>query len=89
MKQQIIPGEGGIGEIYHFVKGKYALHQRAYRVKVLIDSILPKFVYYYPRTNFKLYIQKKIIGATATSIRKSMLENFVIPIPSLKTGKLQ
>ena len=28
----IIPGEGGIGEIFHYVKGKYALHQRAYRI---------------------------------------------------------
>ena len=28
----VIPGEGGIGEIFHLVKGKYALHQRAYRI---------------------------------------------------------
>ena len=27
----IIPGEGGIGEIYHYVNGKYAIHQRVYR----------------------------------------------------------
>lgn len=26
----IIPGEGGIGDIFHYIKGKYALHQRAY-----------------------------------------------------------
>ena len=24
----IIPGEGGVGDIFHYVKGKYALHQR-------------------------------------------------------------
>ena len=23
----IIPGEGGIGEIFHYINGKYALHQ--------------------------------------------------------------
>ena len=23
----IIPGEGGIGDIFHYVQGKYALHQ--------------------------------------------------------------
>ena len=28
----LIPGEGGIGEIFHYVSGKYALHQRAYRI---------------------------------------------------------
>lgn len=26
----VIPGEGGIGDIFHYAKGKYALHQRAY-----------------------------------------------------------
>ena len=35
----IIPGEGGIGEIYHYINGKYALHQRAYRIHVLKDYI--------------------------------------------------
>ena len=39
----IIPGEGGIGEIFHYVKGKYALHQRAYRIK-LQDDIVAKHV---------------------------------------------
>lgn len=26
----IIPGEGGIGDIFHYINGKYALHQRVY-----------------------------------------------------------
>ncbi|EKY5010598.1 restriction endonuclease subunit S, partial [Escherichia coli] len=30
----IIPGEGGIGDIFHYVEGKYALHQRAYRINI-------------------------------------------------------
>ena len=30
----VIPGEGGIGDIFHYVHGKYALHQRAYRIHV-------------------------------------------------------
>ena len=25
----IIPGEGGIGEIFHYINGKYALHQNS------------------------------------------------------------
>ena len=31
----VIPGEGGIGDIFHYVEGKYALHQRAYRIHVI------------------------------------------------------
>ena len=32
----IIPGEGGIGDIFHYIDGKYALHQRAYRICVFV-----------------------------------------------------
>ena len=81
----IIPGEGGIGDIFHYVEGKYALHQRAYRVHVVIPDLSPKFLYYFMNVDFKRYIQAKSVGATATSIRKPMLQRFPIPIPPLET----
>ena len=34
----IIPGEGGIGEIYHYVNGKYAIHQRVYRIADVLPA---------------------------------------------------
>ncbi len=77
----VIPGEGGIGDIYHFVKGKYALHQRAYRVHLHNNNLLDKYVFHYMGACFKEYIISKSVGATATSIRKPMLEKFLIPIP--------
>ena len=80
----IIPGEGGIGEIFHYVKGKYALHQRAYRIN-LHENIITKYVYYYMKTKFKEFIVKNMVGSTVTSIRKPMIENFEIPVPSLET----
>ncbi|MFA9485783.1 restriction endonuclease subunit S [Moraxella sp. E33BD] len=79
----IIPGEGGIGDIFHFVEGKYALHQRAYRICLNNDDINPKFLFYLMNNCFKNYIIAKSVGATATSIRKPMLEKFPIPIPPL------
>ena len=81
----IIPGEGGIGEIYHYINGKYALHQRAYRIHVLKDYIKSKYVYYYMQAYFYNFILKNAVGSTVSSIRKGMIENFEIPIPSLKT----
>ena len=79
----IIPGEGGIGEIFHYVEGKYALHQRAYRIHITSDEVNPKFLYYIMHNSFKKYILSKSVGATAISIRKPMLEKFEIPIPPL------
>lgn len=79
----IIPGEGGIGEIFHYVKGKYALHQRAYRIKIIADVLNSKFVYYFMMENFKKFIEQKAVNATVTSIRKPMIEEFPIPFPPL------
>ncbi|EKO3618958.1 restriction endonuclease subunit S [Vibrio metschnikovii] len=77
----VVPGEGGIGDIFHFVEGKYALHQRAYRIKATSDVLDTKFLYHYMSSKFKQYILMKSVGATSISIRKPMLEGFQIPIP--------
>jgi type I restriction enzyme S subunit len=79
----IIPGEGGIGDIFHFVTGKYDLHQRAYRVHFMNNRVLTKFAYYFFVSYFKAFITMKAVSATVTSIRKPMIENFSIPLPPL------
>lgn len=79
----IIPGEGGIGDIYHYAEGKYALHQRAYRIHLIEGRLLDKFLFYFMGACFKRYIISKSVVATTTSIRKPMLEQFPIPIPPL------
>lgn len=79
----IIPGEGGIGEIFHYINGKYALHQRVYRIHFFVQSVNVKFAYYYMRSFFKQFIMKKAVSATVVSIRKPMIKDFVIPVPPL------
>ncbi|EAV0794174.1 restriction endonuclease subunit S [Salmonella enterica] len=77
----VIPGEGGIGDIFHYVEGKYSLHQRAYRICIKLSGLNTKFIYYFMSSGFKKYILMKKVGATSISIRKPMLEDFQIPIP--------
>jgi type I restriction enzyme S subunit len=79
----IIPGEGGIGDIFHYVNGKYDLHQRAYRIHLIDPNVNTKFTYYCLSANFKKFIIMKAVNATVTSIRKPMIENFQIPLPPL------
>ena len=80
----IIPGEGGIGDIFHYINGKYALHQRVYRIHFITNSVNAKFAYYYLRNSFKKYILGKAVSATVTSIRKPMIQNFEIPVPPIE-----
>jgi type I restriction enzyme S subunit len=79
----IIPGEGGIGDIFHYVNEKYDLHQRAYRVHFITSDINTKYAFYYLQVYFKDYIMNKAVAATVTSIRKPMLQGFPIAFPPL------
>ena len=79
----IIPGEGGVGDIFHYVNGKYSIHQRVYRIHFVSDLVDTKFVYYYMGTYFKSFIMRKAVNATVLSIRKPMIQQFRIPVPPL------
>lgn len=78
----LIPGEGGIGDIFHYYKGKYGLHQRTYRIAV--SSVCDcKYVYYYMYSHFKTFILSKAVTGSVSSIRKTMIDGFEIPLPPL------
>ena len=80
----ITSGDGvGVGKIFHFVSGKYALHQRAYRVHIISDNVLPKYFFYYFKNSFLTYISKASFHSSVTSIRRPMMINFPVPVPPL------
>ncbi len=80
----ITAGDGvGVGKVFHYVSGKYALHQRAYRIVVRDDRFNSKFLFYYIRNNFAHYLTKVSVHASVTSLRKPMFEKYPIPIPPL------
>ena len=82
----ITAGDGvGVGKVFHFVTGKYALHQRAYRIVVKSNALLPKFLFYFIKTSFAHYLEKASVNSSVTSLRKPMFEKFQIPIPPLET----
>lgn len=80
----ITSGDGvGVGKIFHYIEGKYALHQRAYRIHVCNEKIIPKFLFHYMRCKFYDYITRNAYSSSVTSIRKPMLLNFPIPLLSI------
>ena len=80
----ITAGDGvGVGKVYHYVEGKYALHQRAYRIHINSDKIYPKFYFHYMRSAFLNYINKAMFHGSVSSIRRPMLNEFPVPVPSL------
>ncbi|MDO8618343.1 MAG: restriction endonuclease subunit S [Candidatus Daviesbacteria bacterium] len=84
----ITSGDGvGVGKIFHFVEGKYALHQRAYRFHITDNRLNPKFLFFYLKNTFGKYILGSVVRSSVTSVRRPMLERYPVPILSLEEQK--
>ena len=74
----ITAGDGaGVGKVYHYAQGRYALHQRAYRI-VPSEFMEPRFVYHYISAYFYAYVQKASVSSSVTSLRRPMFLKFPI-----------
>ncbi|PQA84108.1 restriction endonuclease subunit S [Limnohabitans sp. TS-CS-82] len=79
----ITAGDGaGVGKVFHYAQGKYALHQRAYRI-VPSEVMEPRFVYHCMASHFYAYIQKASVSSSVTSLRRPMFLDFPIPVPPI------
>lgn len=80
----ITAGDGaGVGKVFHYVQGKYALHQRAYRIVPDEKKVLTRFVYYYIGATFYNYIMRNSVSSSVVSIRRPMMVNYPIPHPPI------
>ena len=80
----ITAGDGvGVGKVYHYIEGKYALHQRAYRIHINTPEVVPKYYFHYMKAKFLPYIQKTMFQGSVASIRRPMLNAFPVPVPTL------
>ncbi|MBO6091007.1 MAG: restriction endonuclease subunit S, partial [Acetobacter sp.] len=79
----ITAGDGNVGKVFHYVEGKYALHQRAYRIHITLPKVMPKYYFYYMCSAFPSYIEKIMYQSSVASIRRSMLTDFPVPLPPL------
>ena len=74
-------------KIFHFINGKYALHQRAYRIHITDSRVIDKYFFYYMKSTFYDYIQKTAVNSSVTSIRRPMMNNYIVPIPTIQEQK--
>lgn len=80
----ITAGDGvGVGKVFHFADGKYALHQRAYRI-VPGPRINPRFLYHFLVSNFAKYLERTSVHASVTSLRRPMFLNYPVPVPPVE-----
>ncbi|RZL45485.1 MAG: restriction endonuclease subunit S, partial [Pedobacter sp.] len=78
----LIPGEGNLGSIVHYINGKFDFHQRVYKISDFIGSN-GKYLYWYFRMYFGNHAMQNTVKATVDSIRLPTLQEFKIQYPSL------
>ena len=77
----LVPGEGDIGNIFHYITGRFDVHQRVYAITQFSPDISGKFVYYYMAKNFGAHAMENTVKATVDSLRLPTFQNFVIFMP--------
>ena len=80
----LIPGEGNIGEIFHYINGKFDYHQRVYKISDFTDETLGKFIYYYFQVFFLKETIRHSVKATVDSLRLPTFTEMVIHLPPIK-----
>jgi len=78
----LIPGEGGIGNIYHYINGKFDYHQRVYKISDFHFNVYGKFVYYVLTQKFYDHAMRNTVKATVDSLRLPTFQKFEFLIPS-------
>ncbi|RHI91079.1 restriction endonuclease subunit S [Phocaeicola vulgatus] len=79
----LMAGDGvGAGKVFHYVNEKFDYHQRVYNFHNF-KHVTVKYFFYYIRENFKYKIEEGGAKNTVDSVRKSMIQDFLVPIPPL------
>lgn len=80
----LMAGDGaGAGRIFHHAFGKYAVHQRVYRLSKF-QGISSDYLFYYLQNLFDRQMDKGSAQSTVPSVRLPMLQNFYVCVPSKK-----
>lgn len=77
----LIPGEGNIGKIFHYIDGKFDFHQRVYKISNFKDGYLGKYIYRYICEFFGRHAMENSVKATVDSLRLPTFQVFEIPFP--------
>ena len=78
-------GDGvGTGKVFHYVNGKYDLHQRVYRMFDFSKEITAKYFYYYFSNHFYDRVMTMTAKTSVDSVRYEMIADMDIALPKVK-----
>jgi type I restriction enzyme S subunit len=79
----LVPGEGGIGNIFHYINGKFDCHQRVYKISHFDSTVCGKFIYFCMVHGFHKQATRNSVKATVDSLRLPTFQDFEFSCPEL------
>ena len=73
-------GDGNIGKVFHYINGKFDLHQRCYKMSSFKELIGKYFFYYFSKAFYKRAMSMSA-KATVDSVRLEMIADMPIQYP--------
>ena len=78
----LVPGEGDIGGIFHYVNERFDVHQRVYQISRFSTDVCGKLIYYSMILCFGAHATLNTVKATVDSLRLPTFKNFALSLPS-------
>lgn len=77
----LVPGEGRIGNIFHYIQGRFDVHQRVYAITQFKAEISGRFIHYHLSKNFGVWAMQNTVKATVDSLRLPTFQTFEMLLP--------
>jgi len=79
-------GDGvGTGKVFHYINGKFDVHQRVYRISNFAEYVNGYFFYLYFSTHFYNRIMQMTAKSSVDSVRRDMISRMQIALPPTET----
>ena len=78
-------GDGvGTGKVFHYINGKFDVHQRVYRISDFNKRVNGYFFFLYFSSRFYNRIMQMTAKSSVDSVRREMIARMLIPLPPTK-----
>ena len=77
----LVPGEGRIGSIFHYINGRFDVHQRVYAITQFKPEVSGRFIHFYLSKNFGVWAMQNTVKATVDSLRLPTFLMFEMRLP--------
>jgi type I restriction enzyme, S subunit len=84
----LVPGEGRIGDIFHYINGRFDVHQRVYAITKFVPGISGRFIHFYLAKNFGAWAMQNTVKATVDSLRLPTFQTFEMHLPPTEAEQI-